>query len=201
MIKNYIFDFGNVLANFYAQMLTAPYVSDEKARAIISDVVFDRLYWDKLDMGTITDEEVKECIRKRLPEELMDIGCLVYDNWIKTLTPVEGMENLVCDIHKSGKKIYLLSNISKGFAQSYKNVKWIKNLLSMFDGLVMSGTICMAKPDKKIFEYILKTYNLNPSECLFIDDRQENISAAESVGIKGYLFDGDAKKLREYIEF
>lgn len=200
MIKNYIFDFGNVLANFYEEMLTAPYVEDETLRKTISEVVFDRLYWDKLDDGSITDDEVRTEIRRRLPEEHGELGCLVYDSWVKTLTPVPGMEELVADLKQTGKKLYLLSNISIGFAESYREIPWLDRLLGMFDGLVFSGVIAMVKPDGEIFEYLLNTYSLKPEECLFIDDRQENIDGAEEVGIHGYLFGGDAEKLRRYLE-
>lgn len=199
MIKNYIFDFGNVLGEFYPERLTAPYVSDDETINIISDVVFDRLYWDKLDDGSITDDEVRAEIRLRLPKELGDVACLVYDSWVKTVTPVKGMQELISDIHNKGNKIYLLSNISDGFAQGYKTVKWLDELFSMFDGLVMSGTIGMAKPDKRIFEYVLQTFNLDASECLFIDDRSENLESAKVLGISGYLFDGSADALRQYL--
>lgn len=199
-VKNYIFDFGNVIAQFYPEKLTAPYVSDEKTKNYIADIVFDRLYWDKLDWGTITDDEVKESIRNRVPDELKDIACTVYDNWINNLIPVQGMEKLIQDIHKSGKKMYLLSNISKGFEEGYSNVEWINNLFGCFDGLVLSGPIGIAKPCVDVFEYLLKKYGLNREECLFIDDNEMNIEGAKKANIKGYLFDGDAEKLREYIE-
>lgn len=199
-VKNYIFDFGNVIAQFYPDKLTAPYVSDEKTKNYIADIVFDRLYWDKLDWGTITDDEVKESIRSRVPDELKDIACTVYDNWVNNLIPVPGMEKLIQDIHKSGKKMYLLSNISKGFEAGYSNVEWINNLFECFDGLVLSGPIGIAKPGVDVFEYLLKKYELNREECLFIDDNEMNIEGAKKANIKGYLFDGDAEKLREYIE-
>ena len=200
MIKNYIFDFGNVLAEFYPDKLTAPHISDEETNKLVREVVFDRLYWDKLDMGTITDEEVKEGIKSRVPESLKDVALTVYDNWINNLTPVKGMQKLISDMHKSGKKMYLLSNISKGFEEGYSNVEWINNLFGCFDGLVLSGPIGIAKPCVDVFEYLLKKYGLNREECLFIDDNEMNIEGAKKANIKGYLFDGDAEKLREYIE-
>ncbi len=199
MIKNYIFDFGNVLAEFYPEKLTAPYVSDEETKKYISNIVFDRLYWNKLDAGTITDEEVKESIRNRVPDELKEISCTVYDNWINNLTPVQGMQKLIYDIHKSGKKMYLLSNISTGFKKYYCKVEWINDLFSYFDGLVFSGEINIVKPSTEIFEHILGKYNLKREECLFIDDSKINIKGAKNVNINGYLFDGDAEKLRKYI--
>lgn len=201
MIKNYIFDFGNVLAEFYPDRLTAPFVEDAEERKVIADVVFDRLYWDKLDDGSITDDEVKEGIRSRLSGERGEVGCRVYDNWIESLTPVPGMEKLVEDIRKSGKRIYLLSNISTGFAENYGKAQWISELFSNFDGFVFSGVAELVKPNREIFEHILGKFGLEAGECLFIDDNSNNIKGAESVGIKGYLFDGDAEKLRDFLGF
>ena len=175
MIKNFIFDFGNVLAEFYPEKLTAPYVSDEETRKYVSEVVFDRLYWDKLDFGKITDDEVKELIRDRVPEGLKDISCKAYDNWVKNLTPVKGMQQLVYDIHKSGKKMYILSNISTGFKENYPDVEWINELFSWFDGLIFSGELGIVKPSAEIFEYVLEKFDLKREECLFVDDSEKNI--------------------------
>jgi len=199
MIKNYIFDFGNVLARFYPNELTAPYVADEAERQLITDVAFDRLYWAPLDEGTITDDEVKEGICSRLNNEQAVLGCKAYDNWVYNLTPVPNMKELVADLQKAGKKVYLLSNISQKFATEYKEVQWIRELLDSFDGLIFSSDYKIVKPNKEIFEQILDKFALNPEQCLFIDDTLANITGAESAGIKGYHFDGNAQKLREYI--
>lgn len=199
MIHNYIFDFGNVLAAFHPEKLTAPFVKDEKTRKMISEIVFDRLYWDQLDDGSISDEEVRAGIRSRVSEEYADLACTVYDHWIQSLTPIPGMPQLISEIKKTDKKLYLLSNISIGFAENYKEVPWINDLLSNFDGLLFSGSIGLVKPEKKIFEHLLNQFDLKAEECLFIDDAPRNIEGAKQVGIQGYLFDGDAEKLRSYL--
>ena len=59
----------------------------------------------------------------------------------------------------------------------------------------------MVKPNAEIFEYILKKYSLKAEECVFIDDSEKNIVGCEAVGIKGYLFDGDADKLRKHLGY
>ena len=199
MIKNYIFDFGNVLGNFYPDWLTAPFVQDEALLRTISDVVFDRALWDPLDAGRITDEALKAEICHKLPEEWGELGCRVYDNWIATLTPVEGMPELIEDMKKAGMNLYLLSNISIGFANGHQNVPWIRDVLTGFCGCVFSGNLGITKPDRKIFKYLLKTYSLQAEECLFIDDRESNIKGAEVLGINGYLFNGDVNALRQKI--
>lgn len=201
MITTYIFDFGNVLANFYPEKLTAPYVSDAAERKYLSDIVFDRAVWDKLDDGTYSDIEAKAEICKRLPIEKHELACKIYDGWINNLTPVTGMVELIEDIRqKNDKKLYLLSNISRGFAENYRYTSWIKKLFDNFDGLVLTGTLGIVKPTKEIFEYMFNTYNFTAEECLFVDDSEKNIKGAKAVGINGYLFDGNAEKLKEELE-
>ena len=196
-MNNIIFDLGNVLFLFNNDNLTSAVGVEGDDLRLISDVLFDRLYWDRLDDGSITDEEVKEAVCKRLPERLHEKACLVFDSWIKNMPPVEGMYELICDLKKVGKKIYLISNISDGFAKTWQSYPHIEKTLSLFDGLVLSGAIKLAKPHKKIFEYLLDKFSLDPSDCIFIDDAIRNIEGAASAGIEGYLFDGDVNALRK----
>lgn len=197
MIVNYIFDFGNVLARFDPDELTAVHVKDIEVRKTVSDVVFDRLYWDRLDDGSITDNEVKAGICSRLPDELHESACRVYDDWIKSMPPISGMHELVADIKARGSKVFLLSNISIGFAERYTENAYVKDLFPLFDGLVFSGPIGLAKPNHAIFEHLLSRFNLKAEECLFIDDNASNIAAAKDVGIHVYLFDGEVQALRK----
>ncbi len=199
MIRNYIFDFGNVLARFYPEELTRASVKKEENVKLIAEVVFDRLYWDRLDDGTISDEEVKAGIKSRLPEDLREEAINAYEGWIDNLVPINGMRELIADIKKRGAKLYLLSNISIGFAENYHKTEWIRELFSLFDGLVFSGPIGIVKPQPEIFEHLLNKYSLNREECIFIDDSEKNMIGAEKVGIKTYLFDGDVEKLKKMI--
>lgn len=197
MIRNYIFDFGNVLARFDPNELTAVHVKDINTRKTVSDVVFDRLYWDRLDDGSITDSEVKAGICSRLPQELHDCACRVYDDWIVSMPTIEGMREVVADVKARGGKLYLLSNISIGFAETYADNAAVNDMLDLFDGLVFSGPIGLAKPNRAIYEHLLDRFQLTADECLFIDDNAGNIAGAKLVGIHGYLFDGDVMTLRK----
>jgi putative hydrolase of the HAD superfamily len=60
MIKNFIFDFGKVMVHFEPEYMVGKYVDDADDAKLLGEVIFDRLYWDKLDAGTITDEQVIE---------------------------------------------------------------------------------------------------------------------------------------------
>ena len=196
MIKNYIFDFGNVLVRFDPDYMTAAYVTDPAAAAQISPVVFDRLYWDPLDWGGITDEALKAACHSRLPEELHALADEVYDRWMENLPFIDGMPQLVKDIKATGGKLFLLSNVSIGFAQNWHTVPHLRELFSIFDGLVFSGPLGIIKPSRDIFRHVMTTYNLKEEDCIFIDDSEKNIRGAENAGIRGYLFDGNVCKLR-----
>lgn len=200
MIKNYIFDLGHVLTVFDAFALTRACGCPEDMVEEIALTVFDRLYWDRLDAGTITDEEVKAGFCSRLPEKWHALALRVYDSWIENLTPIKGMPELIADIKAKGGRVFLLSNTSKGLAEGYHKSPWMKELFSTFDGLCVSAVIGLTKPDRQIYEYVLNKYGLLPQETMFIDDNAKNIEGCEAAGICGYLFDADAEKLRRELE-
>ena len=196
MIRNVIFDFGQVMVRFDPAYMVAQYVDDAADRAMIEEVLFDRLYWDKLDQGTITDEEVLESSRARLPKHLHRVIEDVYYNWLYHLPEIDGMRDLVQKLKsRFGIHVYLLSNISTYFAAHADQIP----CLAEFEDCVFSAVCGKVKPNAEIFAYLCGRNGLNPTECIFIDDNAANIAGAEAFGIRGYLFDGDAKKLENYL--
>ncbi|MBR3837605.1 MAG: HAD family phosphatase [Clostridia bacterium] len=196
MIQNYIFDLGQVLLRFVPREIVADFTDDPCAIKAITETMFDRLYWDRLDDGTISDEETKALACQRLPKEYHEAACLAFDRCFQTRPIIEGMPSLLSDLKKTGAGLYLLSNISCFFAEHYRETPHLAQLLSPFDGLVFSGPLHVTKPSREIFSYLLGKYDLKAEECLFIDDSQINLDGAARVGIQGYLFDGDVLKLR-----
>lgn len=194
-IKNCIFDFGQVIVHFDPEYMTSRFISDKNDIELVSGVLFDRLYWDRLDDGTITDAEVIEGVCSRLPKRLHESAISVYENWYMNIPMFEGMKELLETLKQENKRLYLLSNISIGFADNYHKNSEVASVLSLFDGLIFSGKLNMVKPERDIFEYLIKNYELDPSETVFIDDSPKNISGAAVAGIKGYLFDGDVERL------
>ena len=197
MIKNVIFDFGQVLVHFDPTYMVGLYVSDEKDKTLLADVIFDRLYWNELDKGTLSDEELLDLARKRLPERLWGVAETIYQNWIIHLPPIDGMAELIRSIKATyGVRCFLLSDISKYFAENCDKAP----ILQLLDGCVFSGPLGITKPSKEIFEHILNKYGLSAEETVFIDDKDQNIAGANAIGIQGYVFDGDASKLRRYLD-
>lgn len=196
MIRNIIFDFGQVMVRFDPAYMVGKYISDPDDREQVANVLFDRLYWDKLDRGTITDDEVIEASCARLPERLRDSVAPIYNNWIYNLPEIEGMRELVKHLKNDcGKRVFLLSNISKGFAAHAHEIP----SLADFEDCVFSAVCGKIKPHAEIFDHLCQKNGLIPSECLFIDDNAANIAGAEAFGIHGYLFDGDVQRLYAYL--
>ena len=197
MIKNIIFDIGQVLVHFEPEYMVRQYVTDEKDIALLKEVVFDRLYWDRLDLGTITDEETVSLCRQRLPKRLWDVAEKIHMNWIYNIPEMEGMAELIKDIKKRHRVgTFALSNISHYFADHMDDVK----ILSLLDGHVFSARIGITKPDFRIIDYICEKYNLDPATTLFVDDSEKNVNAGRAYGLTCYQFDGDADKLKKFIE-
>ncbi len=194
-LKNVIFDFGQVMVHYDPHGMTACYVTDPDDAALIEEVVFDRLYWDALDDGSISDEALLAACRGRLPERLWDVAQAVYDNWFYHLPEIEGMRELVHELKGRGMRVFLLSNVSSGFAMHAHEF----SIFDDFDGCVFSGPLGIVKPHAEIFSHLCKTYGILPSEALFVDDNEKNIRGGEAYGICGYLFDGDVQRLRKYL--
>ena len=196
-MKNVIFDFGQVLVRFEPSYMVGKYVSDPVDAALLAHIVFDRKYWDTLDAGTITDAEVVADIKTRVPARLGDAVEQIYYNWIYHIPEVDGMRELILHVKQAyGAPIYVLSNISTYFAAHAHEIP----ILELVDGCVFSAVCGMTKPNTDIFEHICEKFALEPAETVFADDREENVRAAQSVGMAGYVFDGDAGKLRTYLD-
>ena len=184
------------MIKYQPTLMTAKYTESPEDELTISEVLFDRLYWDALDDGTITDEEIIEASKKRLPERYHTLLPKIYYNWIYNLPEVEGMNALVASLRaKYGVGIYLLSNISEYFADNAGEIRALKH----FDRCFFSAKMGLTKPDPEIFLTVCREVSTDPSEALFIDDSAKNIEGAKRAGLTTYLFDGDAKKLEKYL--
>ena len=197
MIKNVIFDYGQTMIQYKPHLMADKYIEDDADRELIYKVVFDRLYWDALDDGSITDEEIVEDCKRRLPERLHSIIPKMYYNWVYNLPEMPGMYELVADVRaKYGMRTFLLSNISSYFAEHSRDLPE----MNLFERCFFSAEMGVIKPNREIFDRVLSECGILPDETLFVDDSEKNIKGAEAVGIHGYLFDGDADKLRKYVE-
>ncbi len=195
-MQNVIFDYGMVLVRFDPAYMVGQYVSDPADAALLADIVFDRAYWDRLDAGTVEDEEVLAACRARLPARLWESADKIYYNWIYNLPEIAGMRELIRDLKAHGVRCFLLSNISRYFAAHSTEAP----LIAEMEDCVFSAVCGLQKPDPAIFAHACEKFGIAPFETLFVDDRAENVFSAEACGMRGYVFDGDAAALGRYLD-
>lgn len=180
MIKNIIYDLGNVLIKFQPNSFLNKYI-EEKDREEVLRIIFRSQEWLDLDRGILTYDEAIELFSKRLPKYGKAIKEFFQNNIEQCLEPIK--ENIkILESHRdNGYNLYILSNFHKeAFENLYK--KW--DFFKKFHGRVISYECNLLKPEEEIYLHILEKYKLNPEETLFIDDHEPNVIAANKLGIK-----------------
>jgi epoxide hydrolase-like predicted phosphatase len=184
MIKNILFDIGSVLVSFKPYDYIREAVQDKNVADKLYKVIFCGREWQRLDEGTITEDEAFQCFSKSCPEYREIIEKIRYD-WYRILTPINGTIDIFHKLKKKGYKTYILSNYhDKAFDMIYNKYDFFKS----FDGMVISSRVKLLKPDKKIFYKLIDGYHINPEETVYIDDLQINLDAAEKLGFVTILF-------------
>ena len=184
MIKNIIFDLGNVLIGFKPE----EYLKDlgyegEKAETLLK-TIFSPL-WNEYDRGVIKDSnELADILSKENPEFESEIRLILFRCWEKLNTLKPETQEYLKELKARGYGIYILSNLNFDAWEFVKQFEfyWLA------DGAVYSCLEGQCKPEEGIYRTLLERYELEGEECLFMDDSPKNIEAAEKLGIKGVVF-------------
>ena len=183
MIKNIIFDLGNVILQCSTIETMYNFTNSEEIAKNLITYIFKSEEWKLLDLGNISKEEAISRIQERVSDEYKPLIKEVMDNRAKYLKLNEGTIEIAKKLKDIGYKIYVLSNMSTFTYEYFKDNEFFK----LCDGIVISAYEHIKKPDEKVFRLLLDRYNLNAEECLFIDDdpSEENYKTANKMGIKG----------------
>ena len=193
MIKNVVFDMGNVMIYFHKDIFLDRAGVTGEDRELLARVVFDSLEWARLDRGSLSEAEAEELMCARLPERLHDkVHDFVWD-WDKPLLPVRGMAPLVRELKTKGYGIYLLSNAASRQHDYWPDIPGSE----CFDGTFISADWKLTKPQHEIYERFFEQFSLDPAECVFIDDSTANAEGAYCCGMKAIVFHDDIKELRQ----
>lgn len=191
MLKNIVFDLGNVLVKFDSNELISHFFKVKQKE--VKSFYFDSL-WNEYDQGLYSVDEMIEKGVKQFPELESDIKNLMH-HWTQFVIPLKKNIEFIKTLKKEGYRVYILSNIPED------DTKYL-NGLGVFedcDGGVFSYEVKKIKPDLDIFRIFLKKYELNANECLFLDDRKENVDAAKSLGFNAIEV-SDSSKVIELVK-
>ena len=191
MIKNIVLDMGNVLLDFRPEYVMDQFCSSEEERDVIRRELFDGPEWQMGDRGDIKDKDRYDLVKKRVPEKYHEAlkNCALH--WDICMDPIDGAREFCETVKEKGYRIFVLSNASDLFYVYFP--KFLP--LDFFDGVFVSADFRMLKPDVEIYKTFLNKYGLKGEECLFIDDRQDNIEGAGKAGLNTFRFEGDYEKV------
>ncbi len=196
MIKNIIFDCGEVLIKFDPLYIVNNIVPEIKEKSVLKKEIFETEVWQLLDKGVITNEEAYNTICERLPVSLHVCCKNILDNWYKYLDKIIENIDLMKKLKNNNYNIFILSNFNSDYYKMKENIE-IGNLIS---GEIVSSEEKCLKPDKQIYLKLFNKYNLDPRESYFIDDKQENIETANQLGMKGFIFKENIEDLKKDLE-
>lgn len=193
MIKNIVFDIGNVILNFNYKEVLNEYTSDKEQQKFIENNIINSPEWlgyALIDTGYITKEEAISIVQDRT-NHTNDL--LIEDFW-NTYNNYSYVDNRVLDLIKELKdqkyNVYLLSNINAHTVDAIKS----SGIFDIVDGYVLSYIEHQVKPYISIYKTLIDRYNLKVNECLFIDDNENNIKTANKLGMIGKLVKPDNYK-------
>lgn len=174
---------GNVLLDYNPKKAVELLQIAPENREVILNELFDSEEWELCDRGSIDNIEMYDLVKARVPKECHPDLKTCVDRWHICMTPLDGALDFIKKA-KSKYALYLLSNASQTFYSYFPQAIDVRD----FKGLVVSCDIKITKPDPRIYEHLLKTYSLSAEECLFIDDREKNIAAANALGFNTHQF-------------
>ena len=196
MIKNIVFDMGNVLVRYDSMRTSRQFEEDETELNLVNTSVFVSPEWIFLDMGVMSEEEALKKMQARLPQgHAREAARLCLEHWHEyCMWEIPGMRELVTELKEKGYGIYRCSNASLRMLSCYRQVI---PAIELFDGVLFSAEVKCLKPQKEIYMHFYRRFNLKPEECFFIDDLPGNIEGARQTGMDGYCFaDGDVERLK-----
>lgn len=197
MIKNVIFDIGNVILEYNPKEYLSKKLINIDLVSIIFKEIFQSKEWEMLDRGTITEEEAINNIVNRNN----DIECYIrgaFDNWYELLVPINETISIIKSLKKEGYNIYFLSNFHK---ISFEKIKEKYDFLNDFDGGIVSFKENLIKPEVDIYKRLLDEYKLKEEESVFIDDMEVNINAAKEININTILYKGNESLINGFNKY
>jgi len=147
-------------------------------------------------VGDISDKEITSTLIPLIDNHQEWFSCTIEQKLIRTIvlyifTPEIFASHVILasesiDLIKAcknkGHRVFILSNFNPS-SFALLQAKYA-DFFNLFDGIIISGELHCAKPDKKIYEKLLKKYDINTKQCVFIDDQKENLDEAKkSFGI------------------
>ena len=192
-IRSVIFDVGMVLVDFDWRGYLKQQGFEKEKEEKLAAAIFESPVWEERDQGLLENEEYEKKFVQNAPEYETDILRILREDG-KTIRVFDYAQSWVKYLKSKGYRLYILSNFSDNML---RQVRKDMTFLEYMDGIVFSCEVKEVKPKAEIYRLLLDTYGIRPSQAVFLDDRRENIQAAEKLGIHGICFKNFKQAVKE----
>lgn len=188
-----VFDLGNTLIRFDHNIAVNKVKDFSKASCdTIYQTFFDSAHTRAFEKGEVLSGEFYSGIKGFLGLEMS------YDEFVSIWNNIFWEDEVTCGIARrlksNGYTLFLLSNVNK---LHFEFIERKFNILGIFDELVLSYVVGAMKPEKAIFDEIIKRAGGDKSRILYIDDREDLVKEARAIGIDSIRFEGGEKLEKE----
>ena len=193
MTKNLIFDFGKVLVDYDFEAFLRTYILDTARCQAVNAVLC------AVELQLLLDREVRPF--EVIMEEWIG-GNREFESEIRYFSEhypeivtheVEGMYDLLTQLKAEGFKLYGLTNWCSKVHLTMAQFPIFK----LLDGQIISSEEKVIKPEPEIYQRLFKKFRIKPEECIFTDDKVENIEGGRRLGMDGIVFTSAKQYERE----
>ncbi|MDO5690556.1 MAG: HAD family phosphatase [Tissierellia bacterium] len=185
MIKNVIFDIGNVILKWDPLGYLAHHYTDYEQIEYYLNLVFWSQTWHDLDRGIMDYDQAATVMTREVPERRELVLKMLHEFHEYTLEPISSTEGIIRGLKAKGYHLYLLSNFMQ---TTFPIMQRRSPVFAYFDGGIVSAYHKLLKPEDAIYQKLLSEYDLLPEESVFIDDLEPNVTAAERNGIRSIQY-------------
>lgn len=178
-IRGVIFDFGGVINDMRWDVARELEKKHGLERSAIPRTLYDSEEWHQVQIGKGDPLVMAESAHQRLEQAAGTSLPPLHQQWRDSWHLIDKNIELIRRL-KSAYRLAILSNADKNLVERLRDGMGIHDL---FDTVVCSADVGMAKPDHPIYELAAKRLDLPPEECVFIDDMEGNVEAAREVGM------------------
>ena len=184
MIKNIIFDIGRVLVDFDPDGIMTDLHIDAKVQNELNRIMFHNVLWNEFDRSVLNSDQILDRFKELSPDKA-DLITKVFSNVGNMIRLREYVMPWLQDLKRRGCHLFILSNYAEyTYELTHEKLKF----LDLMDGILFSYQCKLIKPEPGIYQELLSRFHLAPSECVFIDDKEENIEGGKALGINGIVF-------------
>ena len=194
MIKNLVFDLGNVLIEWNSEKILTYFEPEKERQQVLRQVIFESGVWDQTDRGERSLKEACEEVLAQLDVSYHSAVKNILYHWYEVVHVYSGLQERIRLWSDQGYRIYILSTTCEIFYHIEK--AGLLPIYPLLSGYILSSEVGVVKPEAEIYQKLLKKYNLNPVESVFIDDIQANLDTAAELGFETILSTSETENIR-----